>query len=168
MSQTVHFQGNPVAVAGSIPQAGSKAQAFTLVAKDLSDVTLGQFAGKRKVLNIFPSIDTGVCAASVRKFNQLATEIDNTVVLCISADLPFAHSRFCGAEGLSNVITLSTLRNAEFLKNYGVEIAEGPLKGLAARAVVVIDEYDNIVFSQLVNEITNEPDYDAALAVLKA
>ena len=98
MSQTVHFQGNPVAVAGSIPQAGSKAQAFTLVAKDLSDVTLGQFAGKRKVLNIFPSIDTGVCAASVRKFNQLATEIDNTVVLCISADLPFAHSRFCGAE----------------------------------------------------------------------
>lgn len=94
MSQTVHFQGNPVTVAGSIPQAGSKAQAFTLVAKDLSDVTLGQFAGKRKVLNIFPSIDTGVCAASVRKFNQLATEIDNTVVLCISADLPFAHSRF--------------------------------------------------------------------------
>ena len=168
MSQTVHFQGNPVAVAGSIPQAGSKAQAFTLVAKDLSDVTLGQFAGKRKVLNIFPSIDTGVCAASVRKFNQLATEIDNTVVLCISADLPFAHSRFCGAEGLSNVITLSTLRNAEFLKNYGVEIAEGPLKGLAARAVVVIDENDNVVFSQLVNEITNEPDYTAALDVLKA
>ena len=143
MSQTVHFQGNPVAVAGSIPQAGSKAQAFTLVAKDLSDVTLGQF-------------------------NQLATEIDNTVVLCISADLPFAHSRFCGAEGLSNVITLSTLRNAEFLKNYGVEIAEGPLKGLAARAVVVIDENDNVVFSQLVNEITNEPDYTAALDVLKA
>ena len=168
MSQTVHFQGNPVTVAGSIPQAGSKAQAFTLVAKDLSDVTLGQFAGKRKVLNIFPSIDTGVCAASVRKFNQLATEIDNTVVLCISADLPFAHSRFCGAEGLSNVITLSTLRNAEFLKNYGVEIAEGPLKGLAARAVVVIDENDNVVFSQLVNEITNEPDYTAALDVLKA
>ena len=131
MSQTVHFQGNPVAVAGSSPQAGSKAQAFTLVAKDLSDVTLGQFAGKRKVLNIFPSIDTGVCAASVRKFNQLATEIDNTVVLCISADLPFAHSRFCGAEGL-------------------------------------IDENDNVVFSQLVNEITNEPDYTAALDVLKA
>ncbi|WP_096207670.1 thiol peroxidase, partial [Enterobacter hormaechei] len=108
MSQLVHFQGNPVAVAGSIPQSGSKAQPFTLVAKDLSDVTLSQFAGKRKVLNIFPSIDTGVCAASVRKFNQLATEMDNTVVLCISADLPFAQSRFCGAEGLSNVITLST------------------------------------------------------------
>ncbi len=126
MSQLVHFQGNPVAVAGSIPQAGSKAQAFTLVAKDLSDVTLSQFAGKRKVLNIFPSIDTGVCAASVRKFNQLATEMDNTVVLCISADLPFAQSRFCGAEGLSNVITLSTLRSPDFLENYGVSIAEEP------------------------------------------
>lgn len=168
MSQTVHFQGNPVAVANTIPQAGSKAQAFTLVAKDSSDVTLAQFAGKRKVLNIFPSIDTGVCAASVRKFNQLATEIDNTVVLCVSADLPFAQSRFCGAEGLSNVITLSTLRNPDFLKDYGVEITEGPLKGLAARAVVVIDENDNVIFSQLVNEITNEPDYAAALDVLKA
>lgn len=116
MSQLVHFRGNPVAVAGSIPQSGSKAQPFTLVAKDLSDVTLSQFAGKRKVLNIFPSIDTGVCAASVRKFNQLATEMDNTVVLCISADLPFAQSRFCGAEGLSNVITLSTLRSPDFRK----------------------------------------------------
>lgn len=168
MSQTVHFQGNPIAVASSIPQAGNKAQPFTLVAKDLSDVTLSQFAGKRKVLNIFPSIDTGVCAASVRKFNQLATEIDNTVVLCISADLPFAQARFCGAEGLNNVITLSTFRNGEFLKNYGVELIEGPLKGLAARAVVVIDENDNVIFSQLVNEITTEPDYDAALAVLKA
>ncbi|WP_336149193.1 thiol peroxidase [Escherichia coli] len=155
MSQTVHFQGNPVTVANSIPQAGSKAQTFTLVAKDLSDVTLGQFAGKRKVLNIFPSIDTGVCAASVRKFNQLATEIDNTVVLCISADLPFAQSRFCGAEGLNNVITLSTFRNAEFLQAYGVAIADGPLKGLAARAVVVIDENDNVIFSQLVDEITS-------------
>ncbi len=145
MSQLVHFQGNPVAVAGSIPQAGSKAQAFTLVAKDLSDVTLAQFAGKRKVLNIFPSIDTGVCAASVRKFNQLATEMDNTVVLCISADLPFAQSRFCGAEGLSNVITLSTLRSPDFLEKYGVSIAEGPLKGLAARAVLVIDENDTVL-----------------------
>ncbi|WJD48628.1 MULTISPECIES: thiol peroxidase [unclassified Enterobacter] len=168
MSQLVHFQGNPVAVAGTIPQAGSKAPAFTLVAKDLTDVTLGQFAGKRKVLNVFPSIDTGVCAASVRKFNQLATEMKDTVVLCISADLPFAHSRFCGAEGLSNVITLSTLRNAEFLENYGIGITEGALKGLAARAVVVIDENDTVLFSELVNEITNEPNYDAALAALKA
>lgn len=168
MSQTVHFQGNPVTVANVIPQAGSKAQAFTLVAKDLSDVSLSQYAGKRKVLNIFPSIDTGVCAASVRKFNQLATEVENTVVLCVSADLPFAQSRFCGAEGLSNVITLSTLRNNEFLKNYGVEIVDGPLKGLAARAVIVLDENDNVIFSQLVDEITHEPDYDAALNVLKA
>lgn len=168
MSQLVHFQGNPVAVTGTIPQVGSKAPAFTLVAKDLTDVTLSQFAGKRKVLNVFPSIDTGVCAASVRKFNQLATDMQDTVVLCISADLPFAHSRFCGAEGLSNVITLSTLRNADFLENYGFGIAEGPLKGLAARAVVVIDENDNVVFSQLVNEITTEPDYNAALEALKA
>lgn len=140
MSQTVHFQGNPVSVQGTIPQAGAKAQPFTLVAKDLSDVALSQYAGKRKVLNIFPSIDTGVCAASVRKFNQLAAELDNTVVLCISADLPFAQSRFCGAEGLSNVVTLSTLRGASFLADYGVAIATGPLAGLAARAVVVIDE----------------------------
>ena len=168
MSQLVHFQGNPVAVAGSIPQSGSKAQPFTLVAKDLSDVTLSQFAGKRKVLNIFPSIDTGVCAASVRKFNQLASELNNTVVLCISADLPFAQSRFCGAEGLNNVVTLSTLRGAQFLADYGVAISAGPLAGLAARAVVVIDENDQVVYSQLVNEITEEPDYDAALAALKA
>lgn len=168
MSQLVHFRGNPVAVAGSIPQSGSKAQPFTLVAKDLSDVTLSQFAGKRKVLNIFPSIDTGVCAASVRKFNQLATEMDNTVVLCISADLPFAQSRFCGAEGLSNVITLSTLRSPDFPEKYGVAISEGALKGLAARAVLVIDENDNVVFSELVNEITTEPDYTAALEALKA
>jgi len=167
MSQLVHFQGNPVAVAGTIAAVGSKAKPFTLVAKDLSDVTLAQFAGKRKVLNIFPSVDTGVCAASVRKFNQLATEMSNAVVLCISADLPFAQSRFCGAEGLSNVVTLSTLRNADFLENYGVEIADGALKGLAARAVVVIDENDNVVFSQLVNEITTEPDYAAALDALK-
>ena len=167
MSQLVHFQGNPVAVAGSIPQAGSKAQAFTLVAKDLSDVTLSQFAGKRKVLNIFPSIDTGVCAASVRKFNQLAGEIDNTVVLCISADLPFAQSRFCGAEGLTHVITLSTLRGGDFKSEYGVAIAEGPLSGLTARAVVVLDGQDNVLYSELVEEITTEPDYESALAVLK-
>ena len=168
MSQFVHFQGNPVSVAGTIPQVGSKAKPFTLVAKDLSEVSLSQFAGKRKVLNIFPSVDTGVCAASVRKFNQLATELSNTVVLCISADLPFAQSRFCGAEGLSNVITLSTLRNPAFLEEYGVAITEGALQGLAARAVVVIDENDNVVFSQLVNEITNEPDYTSALDALSA
>ncbi len=161
------FPGQPRFCSGTIPQAGATAQPFTLVAKDLSDVALSQFAGKRKVLNIFPSIDTGVCAASVRKFNQLASELDNTVVLCISADLPFAQSRFCGAEGLNNVVTLSTLRAPQFLADYGVAIAAGPLAGLAARAVVVIDENDQVVYSQLVNEITEEPDYDAALASLK-
>ena len=167
MSQTVHFQGNPVAVAGSIPQAGSKAQAFTLVAKDLSDVTLGQFAGKRKVLNIFPSVDTPTCATSVRKFNAQANDVANTVVLCISADLPFAQARFCGSEGLENVQNLSTLRGAEFIENYGVAIADGPLKGLTARAVVVLDENDNVLHSELVKEIAEEPNYEAALAVLK-
>lgn len=167
MTQTVHFQGNPVTVAGQLPQPGDKAKDFTLVAKDLSDVALSSFDGKRKVLNIFPSIDTGVCAASVRKFNQLAGELENTVVLCISSDLPFAQSRFCGAEGLSNVTTLSTLRGADFKQAYGVAIAEGPLAGLTARAVVVLDGQNNVIYSELVNEITSEPDYDAALAALK-
>ncbi|VXC79440.1 thiol peroxidase [Serratia oryzae] len=166
MTQTVHFQGNAVTVAGKLPQQGEQAKGFTLVAKDLSDVALSSFAGKRKVLNIFPSIDTGVCAASVRKFNQLASSLDNTVVLCISADLPFAQSRFCGAEGLNNVVTLSTLRGGEFKSTYGVEIAEGPLSGLTARAVVVLDGQDKVLYSELVNEITTEPDYDAALAAL--
>ncbi|QHM71096.1 thiol peroxidase [Mixta intestinalis] len=167
MSQTVNFQGNPVSVAGEFPQAGEKAPAFTLVAKNLSDVSLSDYAGKRKVLNIFPSIDTGVCAASVRKFNQLAGEMENAVVLCISADLPFAQSRFCGSDGLSNVVTLSTLRGGNFKEEYGVAIADGPLQGLTARAVVVLDENDTVLYSQLVNEITTEPDYDAALAALK-
>ncbi|WP_075181860.1 thiol peroxidase [Pantoea sp. 1.19] len=166
MSQTVHFQGNPVSVAGEFAKAGETAKPFTLVAKDLSEKTLSDFAGKRKVLNIFPSIDTGVCAASVRKFNQLAGDMDNAVVLCISADLPFAQSRFCGADGLGNVITLSCFRNPEFKQQYGVQLDAGALKGLTARAVVVLDEQDRVIYSQLVNEITTEPDYDAALAVL--
>ena len=167
MSQTVNFQGNPVAVAGQLPGPGEAAKPFTLVAKDLSEVSLTQYAGKRKVLNIFPSIDTGVCAASVRKFNQLAGQMNNAVVLCISSDLPFAQSRFCGSDGLSNVVTLSTLRGSDFKQDYGVAIADGPLKGLAARAVVVLDEKDNVLYSQLVEEITTEPDYEAALAALK-
>lgn len=168
MSQTVHFQGNPVVVNGQIASAGTTAKPFTLVAKDLTDMSLSQFAGKRKVLNIFPSIDTSVCAASVRKFNQLASGLNNTVVLCISADLPFAQSRFCGAEGLNNVTTLSTLRAPQFMTDYGVAIASGPLAGLAARAVIIIDEHDKVIYSQLVNEITEEPDYDAALAALQS
>ncbi|AOM40257.1 thiol peroxidase [Xenorhabdus hominickii] len=167
MTQTVKFQGSDITVNGDFPQAGQTAKEFTLVAKDLADVTLSQYVGKRKILNIFPSIDTGVCATSVRTFNQLASELNNTVVLCISADLPFAQSRFCGSEGLSNVVTLSTLRGGEFHKDYGVAINEGPLGGLTARAVVILDENNHVVYSQLVDEITNEPDYDSALSALK-
>jgi thioredoxin-dependent peroxiredoxin len=168
MSQTVHLKGNDVAVAGQLPTAGQAAKPFQLVAKDLSDVELSAYAGKRKVLNIFPSVDTGTCAASVRKFNELAAQLDNTVVLCISADLPFAQARFCGAEGLDNVVTLSTLRHSEFLTDYGVLIEDGPLAGLAARAVVVLDTDDSVLASELVSEISEEPDYDAAIAALKA
>ena len=163
----VTLRGNPVQVEGELPQVGAQAPDFTLTAGDLSDATLATFAGKRKVLNIFPSVDTPTCATSVRKFNAQANEVANTVVLCISADLPFAQARFCGAEGLENVQNLSTLRGAEFIENYGVAIADGPLKGLTARAVVVLDENDNVLHSELVKEIAEEPNYDAALAVLK-
>ncbi|HET7266634.1 MAG TPA: thiol peroxidase [Oleiagrimonas sp.] len=165
MSQ-VAFQENPVRVDGSFPATGAQAPAFKLVGGDLSDVSLADFAGKRKVLNIFPSIDTGVCAASVRHFNELAGKLDNTVVLCISADLPFAQGRFCGAEGIDNVKTLSTMRGREFLNDYGVALADGPLAGVAARAVVVLDESDKVIHAELVDEITHEPDYDAAVKAL--
>ena len=164
---TVTLKGNPVHVEGSLPANGSTAPAFSLVAKDLKNVSLADFAGKRKILNIFPSVDTPTCATSVRHFNQDASGLNNAIVLCISADLPFAQARFCGAEGLENVVTLSTMRGASFLKDYGVAIADGPLAGLAARAVVVLDEHDKVVHSELVSEIAHEPNYDAALAVLK-
>lgn len=163
----VTFKGNIVQINGRLPQAGSNAPFFSLVAGDLSDVTLNSFAGKRKVLNIFPSIDTPTCASSVRKFNSQASELVNTVVLCISADLPFAQARFCGAEGLEHIKSLSTLRSNEFMENYGVAIADGPLKGLTTRAVVVIDENNKVLHSELVEEITEEPNYSAALNVLK-
>ncbi|WP_273820807.1 thiol peroxidase [Pseudomonas asplenii] len=163
----VTLKGNPVKVNGQLPQVGSKAPAFSLVNAGLADVNLESFAGKRKVLNIFPSVDTPTCATSVRKFNAQANDVANTVVLCISADLPFAQARFCGAEGLENVQNLSTLRGREFIENYGVAIAEGPLTGLTARAVVVLDENNNVLHSELVGEIADEPNYDAALAVLK-
>ncbi|TBU97788.1 thiol peroxidase [Stutzerimonas kirkiae] len=162
----VTLKGNPVQVDGHLPQVGQQAPAFSLVGGDLSDVTLASLAGKRKVLNIFPSVDTPTCATSVRKFNSEASRLSNTLVLCISADLPFAQARFCGAEGLENVISLSTLRSAAFLEDYGVAISTGPLAGLAARAVVVLDEQDKVLHSELVAEIANEPDYAAALAVL--
>ena len=167
MSHTITLQGNPVEVAGDFPSVGSQAKPFSLVAKDLSDVTLASLAGQRKILNIFPSVDTGVCATSVRKFNAEASALNNTVVLCISADLPFAQARFCGAEGLDNVVNLSTMRGASFLKDYGVAIASGPLVGVAARAVVVLDEQGKVLHSELVGEIADEPNYAAAIAVLK-
>lgn len=166
MTQTVTLGGNAIPVTGRFPQKGDAAPAFSLVGKDLADATLAKFAGKRKILNIFPSIDTPTCATSVRQFNAKANTLPNTVVLCISADLPFAQSRFCGAEGLDNVVTLSTMRGREFLEAYGVAIAGGPLAGVAARAVVVLDENDQVIHSELVAEIKNEPDYAAALAVL--
>ena len=166
MTQTVTLGGNPITVAGTLPKKGDSAPAFSLVAKDLADVSLANFAGKRKILNIFPSIDTPTCAKSVRQFNQQANDKANTVVLCISADLPFAQARFCGAEGLENVVNLSTMRGSEFIQAYGVAITSGPLVGLAARAVVVLDENDKVIHSELVGEIANEPDYAAALAAL--
>ena len=164
---TVTLKGSPIDVAGSFPQKGQKAPAFKLVAKDLKDVSLADYAGKRKVLNIVPSLDTSVCATSTRKFNEKAGGLANTVVLVISADLPFASSRFCAAEGLNNVVTLSTLRGREFMKAYGVEITSGPLAGVTARAVVVLDEKDIVLHAELVPEIGQEPNYDAALGALK-
>jgi len=164
---SVTLEGEPLNVGGHFPQVGETARSFMLVNKDLVDVSLSEFAGKRKVLSIVPSIDTPVCATSTRVFNQRASEMDNTVVLVISADLPFAQSRFCGAEGLDNVIMLSTMRGRDFHKDYGVMITEPPLSGLMARAVVVLDENDQVIYSELVPEITQEPDYDAALQSLK-
>jgi thiol peroxidase len=163
---SVTFHGKSVSVNGQFPTVGSAAPGFSLVASDLSDATLSNFSGKRKVLNIFPSVDTPTCAASVRHFNASASKLDNAVVLCISADLPFAQARFCGAEGLDNVINLSLMRGRQFLNDYGVAIAEGPLAGLAARAVVVLDEHDKVLHTELVNEIGNEPNYAAALKAL--
>ena len=166
MSNTVTLQGNPVSVAGAFPAVGQQAKPFSLVGKDLADVTLASFAGQRKILNIFPSVDTSVCAASVRKFNTEASVLTNTVVLCISADLPFAQARFCGAEGLDKVVTLSTLRSGDFMQEYGVAFSSGPLVGLTARAIVVLDEQDKVLHSELVAEVTEEPNYAAALAAL--
>ena len=163
----VTLHGTPIQIDGELPQVGQQAPAFTLVGSGLKDIALESFAGKRKVLNIFPSVDTPTCATSVRTFNAETSSLENTVVLCISADLPFAQARFCGAEGLENVISLSTMRGAEFLKNYGVAIANGPLAGIAARAVVVLDEQNKVLHSELVSEIGDEPNYAAATAALQ-
>jgi thiol peroxidase len=164
---TVTLKGNPVAVGGKLPKKGEAVPDFSLTGKDLADVSLRNYAAKRKVLNIVPSLDTPTCAQSTRVFNQKASGMNNTVVLVISADLPFAMSRFCSAEGLNNVVTLSTFRGRDFHGKYGVDIADGPLKGLTARAVVVLDQNNKVLHSELVPEIANEPNYDAALAALK-
>ncbi|MDD5175202.1 MAG: thiol peroxidase [Sterolibacterium sp.] len=163
---TVTLGGNPIHLAGQFPQPGQNAAAFSLVTADLSNKSLKDFAGKRKVLNIVPSLDTPVCATSTRKFNERASNLPNTVVLVISADLPFAMNRFCTIEGLKNVIPLSLMRGREFMSNYGVEILDGPLAGVAARAVVVLNENDKVIYAELVPEIKSEPNYDAALAAL--
>lgn len=164
---TVTLGGNPIEVVGKFPQKGDSVPPLSLVGADLKDVTLADYAGKRKVLNIVPSLDTPTCATSTRKFNAEAGKLDNTVVLIVSADLPFASKRFCVAEGLENVVTLSTMRGRNFMKDYGVEIASGPLAGVTARAVVVLDADNKVLHSQLVGEIKDEPDYAAALAALK-
>ena len=163
---TVTLKGNPVSVAGNLPKKGESAKDFTLTGKDLGDVSLKNYAGKRKILNIVPSLDTPTCQQSTRVFNQKASSINNSIVLVVSADLPFAMARFCGAEGLNNVVTLSTFRGRDFHGKYGVDITDGPLKGLTARAVIVLDENNKVLHSELVPEIADEPNYGAALAAL--
>ncbi len=158
--------GNPVTLAGDFPRIGEQVKDFKLVGQDLSDIKLSDFAGKQVILNIFPSLDTPVCATAVRKFNETACTRKNTVVLCISGDLPFAHKRFCVAEGIENVVTASAFRNPQFALDYGVAIQDGPLAGLTARAVVVLNASGEVIHAQLVPEIKQEPDYESALSAL--
>jgi len=164
---TVTLKGNKLNTSGELPAVGSKAPAFSMVKNDLGKASLEDFSGSKVILNIFPSVDTGVCAASVRHFNQDASALDNTKVLCISRDLPFAQARFCGAEGLNNVVMLSDFATGEFGKQYGVELTDGPMAHLHARAVVVLDENQQVIYNELVPEIGQEPDYEAALNALK-
>jgi thiol peroxidase len=162
----VTLKGNPIETVGNLPAVGSAAPEFTLVKQDLSDLTLSSLRGKRVILNIFPSVDTGTCAKSVRTFNQRAASLKNTQVVCVSADLPFALGRFCGAEGIDQVVTASTFRCSEFGTQYGMRFTSGPLKGLLSRSVVVIDENGKVLHAEQVSETVNEPNYDAAIAVL--
>lgn len=161
----VTLKGNPVETVGELPKTGTKAPDFTLVKTDLSETSLADFKGKKLLLNIFPSVDTPTCAVSVRTFNEKAAEKDNVEVLCVSADLPFAHARFCGAEGISNVATGSAFRSS-FGDDYGVRFSSGPLAGMLSRSVVIIDEDGSVVYTEQVSETADEPDYDAALAAL--
>lgn len=163
---SITLGGNPVHTSGDLPAVGSQIADFQLVQNDLSVASLSNFAGKKLVLNIFPSVDTGTCAASVRKFNQSAGSLENTVVLCISRDLPFAQKRFCGAEGLENVVNLSDFKEGSFGKANGLEIVDGPLSGLHSRAIIVVDANGKILHTEQVAEIANEPNYEAALAAL--
>ncbi len=162
----VTLGGNPLHTSGELPAKGSHAADFSLVNGDLGTISLDNYKGKKLILNIFPSLDTGTCATSVREFNKRASGLENTTVLCISRDLPFAQKRFCGAEGIENVVTLSDFRDGAFGKNYGLELLDGPLQGLHARSVVVLDENHNVVYTELVPEIKNEPNYESALAAL--
>ena len=162
----ITLHGNPVNTSGNLPVKGSKAPDFSLVKSDLGSLSLSELKGKKLILNIFPSLDTSVCAASVRKFNTLAAGKENTMVLGISKDLPFAHGRFCSTEGITNVVTLSGFRNSDFGKSYGIDIIDSPLAGLYARSIVVVDENGNVSYTELVPETAQEPDYDSALAAL--
>jgi thiol peroxidase len=163
---TITLRGSPVQTSGDLPKVGAPAPAFKLVGQDLKDVSLSDFPGKWKVLNIFPSIDTPVCATSVRKFNEKAQKFTNAVVIDISADLPFAMKRFCAAEGLANVINLSLMRGGDFAEKYGVRIQDGPLAGLTARACMVLDKDNKVLHAEMVKDIAHEPDYESALSVL--
>ncbi len=163
---TITLQGNPIHTNGELPAVGTRAPDFRLVSKDLNDVSLADFAGRKKLLNIVPSLDTPVCAVSTKKFSEMAAGRDDVVVLIVSADLPFAQDRFCTAEGIDNVVTLSMMRDEDFAKDYGVLITDGPLAGITARAVIVLDEDDRVVHAELVPEIGQEPDYEAAIAAL--
>ncbi len=163
----ITLKGTKIKTSGKLPKIGKKAPKFKLVKTDLSKARLKDFKGKKILINIFPSIDTGICAASLRKFNESVVNNDNTVVLNVSKDLPFAHSRFCAAEGIENAITLSDFVNGKFGRRYGVTIKTGPMKGLLSRAVVIVDEEGMVTYTEQVPEIVQEPDYDAALAALK-
>jgi thiol peroxidase len=164
----ITFKGKPVHTSGSLPARGTKAPDFLLTRQNLSDVSLAEFSGKVKILNIVPSIDTGICAASARAFNKAASEVEDVVILTISRDAPFAQIRFCEAEGIRSVITLSELRNRNFGRDYGLEMLDGPLAGLLSRVVIVLDAHDTVAYVQQVPEIAQEPDYKAALEAAKA